>query len=1109
MAGKKTPTTFNANNINDGTIYVSKFLRESGVGEVFESEAMTAEITREFPQYLQSQPRGRVLMLRVHLMRRGTSNHFADLNTLKQYFNTSQGLLALRATDEAASPNTVQLWVKPIGMTPTEGTDWIYDVSLWVPKPVWELVTLEVTTEQITATGERWTTVNNAGSAVIRPETKISVATTASAYKTNTDNRSMMRHVVIANRSANALQDANGNPYPVEITGGGWDVETEIKAGRMHPQGYDILTFLNGRPVNRWLSNFGAGQGQGDFALSTARTYESGAIAYHAQMFILPGCSERETNTVDEVGFYLIRVNPGVALGGTMVCKIRADSSGSPGAVVTNGTTDAVNASSVGTSAGFISFTWSGTKPVLTARTKYWLELSPASVTNQDASNYIAFRGTQNINEGNYEGEHTGTFKHSADESTWNDPATGIGGHNSATDPIRGTAFRVYTTGNAKIWVPMLLDPMIKRTLDRGLISGSEAAFRVNDADGTAPLPTQFAAVIENECMILRKKDGTTHEVYPLKTAARGTTAAAHKAGVAMYWAQADVRVVFNYAAGSDSVVLPKTQYEPDPLAPVIDGVNSTNASLKWIGPFAAFGEEIRPLAWRTELDDSQIGYATVTMDGDPAADDVNITFKDAAPAGSYIMRNVATQYFPTGIKNAASAISVDATPISAALEVQHLLTNARGEEELITTHRNADAGTGKLITPTDEAYRYRLRIRNGNVLAVATSDAATYADASPTVDDYYVESFVVDELTTVTAAAVRCAKGASRTFTATIEIGAFAENGYPDATQILATSGTFTNADVATAPSWTTITKSFTYPVVLAPGTYWVGIHLTVVGGTTSFYVSQTAAGQSSYSRGHAWTGIYLSISGFAGVAFSKQASFDFFANVYGTPTPVDITTGSGGTVDLDNITVTLDDATPGTPFVAFQSSNQDCWLLDAELWNVSNKKDIGVYLNEALDNSETGVDLTSIPPVLADALAQNTTGFTRYIQIDSEVLSLVPAAPAERTRSITIGTRPALGTSAATHTQGDPVYLLHQRVKLLAPMQAGESLTIDWENRTVIHSDDDLATPYQPVAIEAMDEEDPFSLGPGANELMYVETGLTAGITVDVQHTYREAWL
>ena len=98
------------------------------------------------------------------------------------------------------------------------------------------------------------------------------------------------------------------------------------------------------------------------------------------------GIQVDEAVTVQSVRLWLKKVG---SPSGNLMVKIETDSSGDPsGTPVTNGTSDTVAASSLGTSYGWITFTFS-TPPSLSASTQYHLVLETAD--SQSDTNYVVW----------------------------------------------------------------------------------------------------------------------------------------------------------------------------------------------------------------------------------------------------------------------------------------------------------------------------------------------------------------------------------------------------------------------------------------------------------------------------------------------------------------------------------------------------------------------------------------------------------------------------------------------------------------------------------------------------------------------------------------------
>lgn len=1057
-AGKRTPLTYGGSNVTD-TGFTSKFLRDSAIGDVFASEAVTAEVMGAFPTFVRQQPQGRVLQMLVHL----TNDSVTWLDLAKTIFKPNRGLRYLTASD--ANSRAIRLKAAVVRFAPhPNGTDRLYLVDFWVPKPVWQLTSSETdTSEAITASGERWT-VTNSGKTDIAPV----VIVTPTSYKAAADGPRKFRHVVVANRSPHTLVDALGNPWPIDITNGGWDVETKVKAGELHPSGYDIHVLLDGVEVNRYLSNYGTGYGSMTSA-ETLFTVSSAAVVYAAR-FKLPGCSEKETNDVDEVQVAMKKTGSPT---GNMTAKIYADGAlGPTGSAL--GTSATVAASGLGTSYAATAFTFAS--PVtLNAETWYWVVVDTTACT-VSASNKIEIGVSSGPANSAHDNIYEGLFYPSAistdTAATWS--------KTSGTVARRTIHFRVFVDGTAKIWVPMALAPGVSVEMARSVVASSLSPLTVANAEGTAQMPERGALVLHSatgsECLIYNSKRGT-HQVVPSKRGARGTSTGSFDTSVVSgFVVDTDVRLMFDHEAPDD---LFKPDFEPRAFAPAIDGVNSTNSEFRWIGPYLAPDAQSRPMAWRTELDDSVELSETVTLDGDPDNDLVDVTFKDAAATGAFLGRNTIVQHFPVGIES-GSNITLDEATIAASLQLEHILTNERGEESIAATHRNADQSTGKTVTPADTAFRYRIRARNGNVVAIETADATSNL---PQIEVLLAtanagQTITLDESTVISTIGVRMKCGASRTFTATLVILGCDADGVPQHSELLAETSSFTNADVGT--SFTNVYKSFTVPARLAAGTYFVGARFSAIGGSGELRMSGANA---AYARGSAYHN-------------SNSGTFvidprDVWLRVYGEPAAPEVQTGSGDTADIDTIIVPLDDTTPYTPLVVFEASDQDCYYLDAYLENISTiAEEVGV-LDEALDASETGVDVLDARP-----FAGLQSGDPVTILIDSEQMTVTAAAEGVPD-SLTVA-RGANGTSGTTHSAGATIYRLQHQVRLRALMQTGEELSINFETMEVLHSDDDLADPRYYTALVAINEGDVFYLKDGINSLKWTETAPAVTVRV-----------
>lgn len=1005
MAGKKTPTTLNGNNINDGSIYVSTFNINSSIGDVFESTVVTAEIARQFDQYVGSQPQGRVLTMRTKLMRFGTSNHYADMTQLKKWCSSRQGEIVLKATDQATSPLTLRLTVKPLACVPLDGYDGIYETRFWVSKPVWENDTADDSTQTVDSTAELWT-ITNDGSDTVEPRITI----TPNHYKAAANGPIYQKRIVVAPRSAQPHQDAYGNPYPFELTGGGWaGLETHRKNGVVHPAGYDIRVFVDDVEVPRYISGMGTGFGGGTDADSggTFKTWETtDNDSFHGQRFRIGGCSENEQITVDDLRLFLKKTGLPT---GNLIVEIRTESAGLPSnTVVTNGTSNALDVSTLTTSFVEKTFTFA-VNPVLTAETWYWLVIKPPTGTHS-ASAYVTMADTliDATVGANLEGEYFTSAHATATTGTWYRGADLVGqGDHGITDQLIIIDFRIYTTHNAKIWTPIVMPGMVKLTLGQALqsdatISTGKDTLYVADAEGAARLPDRTAVVIGTECLILNGKVGTD-AVRIVKRAARGTTLAAHDAGTAVYWVPFDIRLVYGQANFDD---LGKPEYEPRAHAPVIDGITSTNEQFKWIGPFLGIDEETRPMVWRPESDDTVDLDEYVTLDMDASNDDTDITFKDALPSGAYLQRNVLTQHLPTSIEAAASAVTVTEL-IPDALVLAHLLTNARGEEELIDTHRSSDmspaaTATVLTLTPTSPAFRHRMRVAH----QVVTGTDASGEDLSVNSASPKAMLFTLEEDSTIEAIAFRVAETDTAP-TTDLYIDLFKVNDDDDESVDTSVKLMDTQAITPseTSTTTTTITKTLTAALRLPAGKY----AFAFTTADTNGYLLQASDG-SVYAGGEARSGAQTTIS----IAATYDADVDDTPTIDAADTKIWVEAGGTGQKRRGVVRFPL----TTLPATADVSSVQ----LQVEVIDTDNSQDLAVggygIATDAAGQVDPAVDTA------ADMRSRASTTAWRYAKIaDWAATAGIKTLPLGGTVNTDIESAKAAPTAFALgliHTQG-----------------------------------------------------------------------------------------
>ncbi|HXH24531.1 MAG TPA: hypothetical protein VNI78_04730 [Vicinamibacterales bacterium] len=902
MAGKLTPALLGTFNLNDGTIYRSRFLADSGVGDVFTGREVIVELLGEFPQYVRSQPEGKTLVIRTTLLQRTLAN----LRTLKQAMDPSQDELRLLVSDEAGGG--LELSVKPVTMRAVEGTDWQWDLVFWVSRPVWRWGQGQSASQTVTSSGQTWQVTSN-GSGRVRPTVKI----TPNATKAQANAPLWAVRCIVANRSPLPLVDANGNPYPVDITGGGWDINPAIDSYDVHPQGYDLRVLVNGVEVPRYLSNWGAGFG--DTTAASAHNLVTTTLRF-AMRFRLPGCSERETNTIVSAAMVMSKTG---APAGTFTLQIAQDAAGAPGTVIA--TSDAVDVTSVPTTPGWVQATFS-TSPTLTAHTWYWLIVNPSGLTTVDSTNYISIRSQLN---GYYEGERDPMRQSTDGGSTWTLPASLMG---------RSACFRVRPGGNAKVWVPMLLPAAVRVTLAQALLD-TDTTMVVTDASS---LPPSGCLLIEDEAVIYSAIDGLTLTLA--KRGARQTTAAAHSAGVVAYLVDVDVVMVYGQRAAN---TLPKPwSWEPPEQRPIIDGVTSTNERLRWIGPYLAPNQLRRPLAWVPSYEDMTADgdpvpqAARISLDGRDLASggDASLLWQDSRATGTYMKRNTVRQQFPTGIRVSANAITYDIPTVADTLALQHLLTNEWGEEKVVKTDYRQHQGTGRTITPDDEAFVYALRCTAAFVVGTSVPSTVLSRQLSSDSAAETAQTFRLLADTTITAISLYLRRTTTFTGNKEFVIVATDQNGAPNQAAELSERIAVTSGDLTTSFQW--VYKALTEPIRLPAGQY----AILALAGTVDVVV--WGGSQSSiYAGGQRWQE--------TANQFLAQND-DLLFRIQGFTSDPESTSETGDTLEVRNIDVLLD--TSRTPRVLMASSIST-YYLDATLANTTTSQ--SVRLRAVLQPSET----------------------------------------------------------------------------------------------------------------------------------------------------------
>ena len=161
----------------------------------------------------------------------------------------------------------------------------------------------------------------------------------------------------------------------------------------------------------------------GDLACSAT----TAAVALYDN--IAQGVSHTGTpNVVTSIKLWLRRVG---SSSDDLTVSLCADSAGSPGSTITDGTSNAVVMSTLGTSFAYVEFTYSvGARPSLSSGTQYWMKLS----TTGSASNTVYVEvGTDNTSPSYANGQ----------------TKTDTGGTWSATSPASDSIFELYIQNDA------------------------------------------------------------------------------------------------------------------------------------------------------------------------------------------------------------------------------------------------------------------------------------------------------------------------------------------------------------------------------------------------------------------------------------------------------------------------------------------------------------------------------------------------------------------------------------------------------------------------------------------------------------------------------------
>jgi hypothetical protein len=509
-------------------------------------------------------------------------------------------------------------------------------------------------------------------------------------------------------------------------------------------------------------------------------------------------------------------------------------------------------------------------------------------------------------------------------------------------------------------------------------------------------------------------------------------------------------------------------------------------------------------MAWRSEADDTVPLPESVSLDLNVTNDLTDMTFKDAAAAGDFAELNVVALDVPVGIESGASKITIDEASIPASLVLEHLITIGNGAEELLATHRNADSGAAKVLSPTSVSYGYRIRVKNGVLVGFkpATDQDNDVSLTTAFVYQNDAQEFTLSEDRIISHIYLRLKQtgGTQNVLVRILKNRDDEADTNPDiiGSNAVTVAGPWTIADASIPASygWVSVgTGSFS----LKAGTYFISVAVSALPGTDK----QWARDAGTYGGGDSFPSA-------GGANVVRDANYDQGFLIFGTGDPEEggAPTGTGDTCNLDNPILEFDDTTPQTPYVAL-GAEVVAYLMDATLRNkTAPGYDSGVVTIEPLDAAETTIDVSDATPFLTASAAEPIS-----IQIDSEYMEVTTATVSVIPNTIGVSARGALGSTAATHVVGATIKIATAKIRIYAPIQlspdvaADETLAIDFEELTVTHSDDDLSgSDYLVGLLELGAEREPFALSPGANTLMWTEDGV---VGVNVRTIFKEKWL
>jgi len=155
-------------------------------------------------------------------------------------------------------------------------------------------------------------------------------------------------------------------------------------------------------------------------------------------------------------------------------------------------------------------------------------------------------------------------------------------------------------SGATGIWFNMDFSSAPSLTLKTAIPgSGDIASIEFNESDELDKLPESGILLIGNEAFVYTAKDTTSVAVTGITRAAKGTSAAAHNAGDAVYWIQHDVWILYGNAGASAPTV-------DDDYKPAFELDQSTNT----LWHYEIFGDSSNKRAARWQ------GWGSITTTG-------------------------------------------------------------------------------------------------------------------------------------------------------------------------------------------------------------------------------------------------------------------------------------------------------------------------------------------------------------------------------------------------------------------------------------------------------------------------------------------------------------